>query len=100
MTRRPHPAAFLLLIAACATVPRGGAGFSFPVAVSRTKRSGLTAPETTASPRPGFASMTAWRRRPVTGFAVKRTPATAASTIRWITTASRTVRWSMPFVAR
>jgi hypothetical protein len=71
-----------------------------PVAVSTTKWSGLTAPETTASPRPGLASMTAWRRRPVTGLAVKRTPATSASIIFWITTARRTARWSMPLVVR
>ena len=48
---------------------------SAPVAVSTTKWSGLTAPDTTASPRPGLASMTAWRRRPVTGLAVNSTPA-------------------------
>ena len=70
------------------------------VALSTTKWSGLTAPETTASPRPGLASMTASCRRPVTGFAVNRTPATAASTIRWTTTASDTVEGLIPWVAR
>ena len=72
----------------------------FWVALSTTKWSGLTAPETTASPRPGLASMTASCRLPVTGFAVKRTPATAASTIRWTTTASDTVEGLIPCVAR
>ena len=71
-----------------------------PVAVSTTKWSGLTAPETTASPRPRLASMTAWRRLPVTGFAVNRTPETSASTIRCTTTARRTAWGSMPLVAR
>ena len=39
-------------------------------------------PETTDSPRPGAASITACPRRPVTGFAVNRTPAHRASTMR------------------
>ena len=70
------------------------------LAVSTTKWSGFTAPETTASQRPWLASMTAWRRRPLTWLAVKSTPAIWASTMRWITTAGRTVRWSMPLVDR
>jgi hypothetical protein len=71
-----------------------------PVAVSTTKWSGLTAPETIASPRPGLASMTAWRRRPVSGLAVKSTPAIVASTISCTATARRTVRGSIPLLAR
>ena len=39
----------------------GAARGSSPLAVSTTKWSGLTAPDTTASPRPGLASITAWR---------------------------------------
>ncbi len=42
------------------------AGLITPVATSTTNRSGFTAPETTASPRPELASMTASPRRPVT----------------------------------
>ena len=42
---------------------------------STTKWSGFTAPDTTASPRPGLASITACCRRPVSGFAVNSTPA-------------------------
>ncbi|GAA2899130.1 hypothetical protein GCM10020220_105870 [Nonomuraea rubra] len=64
------------------------------------KRSGFTAPETTASPSPGLASITLSRRLPVTGLAVNITPATRASTITWTTTASRTAAWSMPFDSR
>ncbi|GAA2792694.1 hypothetical protein GCM10020219_074810 [Nonomuraea dietziae] len=70
------------------------------LARSTTNLSGLTAPDTTASPSPGAASMTASRRRPVTGLAVNITPATSASTIRWSTTASRTAAWSIPLEAR
>ncbi len=70
------------------------------MALSTTKWSGLTAPDTTASPSPGLASMTASCRRPVTGFAVNRTPATAASTICWTTTASDTAAGLIPWVAR
>jgi hypothetical protein len=71
-----------------------------PVAVFTTKWSGFTAPETIASPSPGLASITACRRRPVRGFAVKSTPAVAAATISCTTTASRTPRGSIPFDAR
>ena len=70
------------------------------VALSTTKWSGLTAPDTTASPRPGMASITASCRRPVTGLAVKRTPATAASTIAWTTTANATAEGAIRWVAR
>ena len=71
-----------------------------PVAVSTTKWSGLTAPETTDSPSPGLASITASSRRPVTGLAVNITPATCDCTMSWMTTASRTARWSMRLAAR
>ena len=67
---------------------------------STTKWSGVTAPETTASPSPGLASITARRRRPERGSAVNRTPATAASTSTCTTTARRTPRGSIPFAAR
>ena len=67
---------------------------------STTKWSGLTEPETTASPRPSAASITVSARRPVKGFAVKRTPAVVAGTIRCTTTANSTVRWSMRLAAR
>jgi hypothetical protein len=67
---------------------------------STTKWSGLTAPDTTASPNPGLASMTECPRWPVTGSAVKSTPATCGSSICWTTTASRTVAWSMPLAVR
>ena len=66
-----------------------------PVRLSSTKWSGLTDPLTTASPRPGLASMTVSPRRPVTGLTVNITPATAESTIRCTTTASRVSAWSI-----
>ena len=37
MKLRPHPAALLLLLAACATAPRGEAGWSFPAAFTATQ---------------------------------------------------------------
>ena len=54
----------------------------WPADTSTTLWSGSTAPETTASPRPGAASMTAVPRLPLIGWAVNMTPAAAASTIR------------------
>ena len=63
-----------------------------PLLLSTTKWSGLTAPETTASPSPGLASITVSCRVPVTGFAVNITPAAVASIIRCTTTASVTRR--------
>jgi hypothetical protein len=71
-----------------------------PDAVSTTKWSGLTAPDTTASPSPELASITASRRLPVTGLAVNITPAASASTMRWTTTARATVAGSMFRLAR
>jgi hypothetical protein len=52
-----------------------------PLAVSTTKWSGFTAPDTIASPRPGLASITVSPRRPVSGLAVNITAAACASTI-------------------
>ena len=71
-----------------------------PVAASSTQWSGLTAPETTASPSPGLASTTIWLRWPVSGLAVNSTPATLEATICCTTTASRTAAWSIAFAAR
>ena len=67
---------------------------------STARWSGLTIPDTTASPSPGLASSTARVRRPLTGSAVNSTPATCAATIRWTTTASRTSASSIPRSAR
>ena len=67
---------------------------------STSRWSGLTIPDTTASPSPGLASSTARVRRPLTGSAVNSTPATCAATIRWTTTASRTSASSIPMSAR
>jgi len=73
---------------------------TFPPPRSSTKWSGLTAPETMASPRPGLASITSSVRRPVTGLAVNITPATAASSLRCTATARCTARCWMPRWAR
>ena len=68
--------------------------------MSTTKWSGFTAPDTTASPSPGLASITVSCRVPVTGLAVNITPATAASTSRCTTTASATSPWSIALALR
>jgi hypothetical protein len=60
----------------------------------------VTRPETTASPRPGLASITTSFRAPVTGLAVNSTPAVSAAAMRWTTTASFTVAWSSPRCSR
>ncbi len=73
-----------------ALVARLSPSTSAPVSASRTKRSGLTAPDTTDSPSPGLASMTSCRRLPVTGWAVNITPADVGVDQRWTTTASAT----------
>ena len=67
---------------------------------STTMWSGLTAPDTTASPSPGAASMTVRVRRPVSGSAVNSTPASSASSMRCTTTDSATSWWSMPASVR
>lgn len=72
----------------------------FPVAVSTTKWSGVTAPETTVCPGPALASMTVSPRVPVTGFALNSTPAVAASTTCWTTTARATSLWRIPLAER
>jgi hypothetical protein len=48
--------------------------------------SGVTAPLTSASPRPRTASITSRSRRPLTGSTVNSTPAAKASTMRCTTT--------------
>ena len=60
----------------------------------------VTAPLTTASPRPHAAASTISSRAPVVGFAVNMTPAASASTISWTTTASATSAGSIPRRAR
>ena len=60
----------------------------------------VTAPLTTASPRPHAAASTISSRRPVVGFAVNITPAASASTISCTTTASATSAGSIPCRAR
>ena len=54
-----------------------------------TKRSGVTRPETSASPSPHAASIIISASRPVCGFSVKRTPAQSAGTRRCTSTAIR-----------
>ena len=71
-----------------------------PVAVSTTKWSGFTLPETTAWPGPALASMTVSVRVPVTGLAVNSTPALVAVTRSWTTTARPTSRWLIPLAER
>src|SRR5207248_109685 len=54
-----------------------------PVTLLSTNRSGVTAPDTSASPSPHTPSTTMDDRSPVTGLSVISTPAASASTIRW-----------------
>ena len=62
--------------------------------------SGVTRPETMASPRPQLAFTTASSRFPVTGLAVKRMPATSEGIMAWTTTASATRSCSKPCLTR
>ena len=79
---------------------RRSAMFQIHQRFRNTKRSGVTWPDTTASPKPGLASMTISSRAPVTGLAVNITPAISAGTICCTTTASLIVCWSIPWRSR
>lgn len=79
----------------CPSLPRTIRNSWFPRLVSRIEQSvretrkvsGVTAPDTTASPSPATASTTTMSRLPVTGSAVKTIPAVTDDTIRCTTTA-------------
>ena len=58
-----------------------------PVFASRMYSSGLTKPETTASPSPQLAFTTISSARAFIGLPTNITPETSASTIAWTTTA-------------
>ena len=62
--------------------------------------SGVTAPETTASPSPQAAVIINSPRFPFTGLAVNITPAAAAGTSSWTTTARATCSGGMACLSR
>ncbi|MCY1561676.1 hypothetical protein D9M68_989710 [compost metagenome] len=62
--------------------------------------SGVTMPDTTASPRPQLALIINWSVAVLIGLPVNITPATSDSTIIWMTTAMEELKWSKPWVLR
>ncbi len=64
--------------------------------LSTRKLSGVTSPDTTASPNPKLESMATWDRSPSLGLRVNATPAADGSTINCTPTLMAIISWSWP----
>lgn len=64
--------------------------------LSTAKLSGVTSPETTASPKPQEESIATCERSPSVGLSVNATPAALGWTIFWMPTLIAMASWSWP----